>query len=83
MPAQPESDEVVEVLTRVSTWPPAKRLALAQELLQTLTGDLGARTSSHTSLKDLLGLLKTQGPPPSDEECDRILQEELARKHGV
>jgi len=82
MPAT-EADEVVDVLTRVSTWPAAKRLALARELLQTLSGDLSSVPASRKSLKDLLGLLKTEGTPPSDEECDRILQEELARKHGT
>lgn len=34
MPAT-EADEVVDVLARVSTWPAAKRLALARELALT------------------------------------------------
>jgi hypothetical protein len=33
---------MVDVLTRVSTWPAAKRLALAREPLQTLSRDLGS-----------------------------------------
>ena len=41
MPAT-AADEVVDVLTRVSTWPAAKRLALARELLQALSLDLGS-----------------------------------------
>ncbi len=82
MPAT-EADEVVDVLTRVSAWPVAQRLALARELLQTLSGDLGSTPTPRKSLKDLLGLLRTKGPPPSDEECNRNLQEELARKHGT
>jgi hypothetical protein len=55
------------VLTRVSSWPAAKRIALARELLHTLSGDLGGAPASRKSLKDLLGLLRTEGPPPSDE----------------
>ena len=33
------------------------------------------------SLKDLLGILKTDAPPPNDEECQAILEEELIKKH--
>jgi hypothetical protein len=29
------------------------------------------------SLKNLLGLLQPEGPPPSDEECDQIREAEL------
>ena len=77
-----ETDEVGEVLSRVSTWPAEKRLALTQKILQTLTRDLGSKSPPQKTLKDLLGLLKTEGPPPSDEECEKLLEEELLRKHG-
>ena len=33
------------------------------------------------SLKDLLGILKTDALPPNDEECRTILEEELTKKH--
>ncbi len=33
------------------------------------------------SLKDLLGILKTDAPPPNNEECQVILEEELIKKH--
>jgi hypothetical protein len=33
------------------------------------------------SLKDLLGILKTDAPPPNDEECQAILEEELIKKY--
>jgi hypothetical protein len=31
---------------------------------------------------DLIGLWRTAQPPPTDEELDRILQEERSAKHG-
>ena len=77
-----ETDEVGEVLSRVSTWPAEKRLVLTQKILQTLTRDLSMKPQPQKTLKDLLGLLKTEGPTPSDEECKRFLEEELLRKHG-
>jgi hypothetical protein len=33
------------------------------------------------SLKGLLGILKTDAPPPTDEESRAILEEELIKKH--
>ena len=33
------------------------------------------------SLKGLLGILKTDAPAPTDEECRAILEEELIKKH--
>ena len=34
------------------------------------------------TLKEALGLLKTNGPAPTDDEVRRVLAEELLRKHG-
>ena len=33
------------------------------------------------SLKDLMGILKTDVPSPNDEECRAILEEEITKKH--
>lgn len=44
------------------------------------TGPTGA--SPKKSLKDLVGLIKTDGPPPNDEECQRLLEDELLKKYG-
>jgi hypothetical protein len=34
------------------------------------------------SLDQVFGLLKTDSPPPDDEECAKIIEEEHLRKHG-
>ena len=75
-----EIDEIGEVLNKVRTWSTEKRLALTQEILQTLSRDLG-RPSSHKTLKDLLGLLKSENRPPSDAEREKIVEEERFRKY--
>jgi hypothetical protein len=74
--------DVGEILDRISDWPAADRLRLAQEILGGVSRDLRSRPARGTSLKDLLGLLDLGAPPPSDEECQRILEDELLRKHG-
>ena len=75
-----EIDEIGEVLNKVRTWSTEQRLALTQEILQTLSRDLGG-PSSHKTLKDLLGLLKSENRPPSDAECEKIVEEERFRKY--
>ena len=71
--AATKPDEVVEVLTRVRAWPTDKRLTLAEMLLQTVRSDF-TTAPRPKSLKGLLGLLKTEGLPPSDEACAAILE---------
>lgn len=69
-----------EVFDRIQAWPPADRLTLAQKILSTLGPDLATRP--RRSLRPLVGLLKREGAPPSDEEVARIIDEELTRKYG-
>lgn len=77
-----EGNEVDELVGRVRSWPAERRLALAQTILATLSDDLTARGQPRQSLRDLLGLVETRTPPPSDEECERIREEHRLRKYG-
>ena len=79
--ATTEIDEFGEMLNKVRAWSTEKRLALTQQILQTLSGDLGGPPAPQQTLKDLLGLLKTENRPPSDAECEKIVEEERLRKH--
>lgn len=67
-----------QIVDQVRDWPDEARRELAQEILSTLPTSSEPRRGS---LKDLLGLIKTAGPPPTDAECRAILEEELIRKH--
>jgi hypothetical protein len=78
------TDPISEELERVATWPPEQRLVLARRILETLEKPAAESRSTRTgSIRDLLGLLRTEGEPPSDEECQRMLEEELLRKYGA
>jgi hypothetical protein len=75
--------QLEDVLQRVSTWPAEVRLALARRVLETLeTEPSPSKPSRGVPLEQVLGLWSTADPPPTDEECDRILAEELQRKHA-
>jgi hypothetical protein len=77
------ADQLAEVLDRVRTWSPKSRIALARRILETL--EPGASIAEPPRLKplsEILGMLRTDAPPPSDEECRRIIEEERMRKYG-
>ncbi len=76
-----DSKEMFEVLQRVRTWEPEMRIDLARRILETLVPRQipPPRTMSP---EEVFGILKTDGPPPTDEECKKIIEEERMKKYG-
>ena len=78
-----ELSNIEGLLDQVKGWPTSDQLRLARMILATL--EAGApgpeRLPRPRSLKHILGLLKTDNPPPTDQECQALLEEELAKKH--
>ena len=52
------------------------RLSLAAKILQSLEAE---QTRPKKSLADLVGILETDKPPPTDEDVEQILEEERMR----
>jgi hypothetical protein len=73
------ASQVAEVLSQVSSWPEHERLDLAKKILETVV----PATPPSGTIADLVGLLDLGGPPPTDEECERLRDEELLRKYGA
>lgn len=74
------------ILETVRRWPREAQLALAQELVRTAAaspeyGDLNETLSPGASWRDLIGLLATAQPPPSDEEIERWREEHRIEKY--
>jgi hypothetical protein len=76
-----ESGRIEGILHELSNWPSLERLRLARMILETLEAQRASTSPRQGSLKDLLGILKTDAPTPTDEECREILEEELIKKH--
>lgn len=74
--------EMSEVLSRVKTWMPEMRIVLARKILETLYPPQISEPPRKMSLHQVFGILKTDSPPPNDEECAKIVEEERLRKHG-
>jgi hypothetical protein len=78
-----EANELADVLDRVKTWTPARRITLARRILETVELSSAVEPPPRRiPLEQVFGLLKTDAPPPTDEECARIVEEERMRKYG-
>ena len=77
-----DSSDIADVLERVRTWAPGMRIVLARKVLETLESVSVSEPPRTMVLDDVVGLLRTNVPPPDDEECDRIVEQERARKYG-
>ncbi len=76
-----ESGKIESILDELRNWPSVERVRLARMILETVETHSASAPPRQGSLKDLLGILKTDGPSPTDEECRAILEEELIKKH--
>jgi hypothetical protein len=76
-----ESGNIEGILDELRKWPSSERLRLARMILETVETHPASAPPRQGSLKDLMGILKTDGPSPTDDECRSILEEELIKKH--
>jgi hypothetical protein len=74
------SREYHQVLTTVYRWSPTERIALIQDLLNTLTPAEDSDAPSIKTLDLALGLLSDDRPAPSDEEIAAWLDERRLEK---
>ena len=80
--ATPNS-EMEELIKQVSAWPVAARRQLARRVLETIDLEtcpsIGRRKKPSS---EVLGVLATDAPPPNDQECQRMVEDELIQKCG-
>jgi hypothetical protein len=77
-----QSRELADVVNRVKDWPLDMRISLARRILETAESPAILEPPRTLSLDQVIGILKTEAPAPSDEECERIVEEERMRKYG-
>ncbi|MCY2995882.1 MAG: hypothetical protein NTY19_49735 [Planctomycetota bacterium] len=76
------ANELSEVLDRVRTWTPSMRITLARKVLESLAPTAVSQPARVLSLDEVIGILKTDAPPPDDAQCAQIVAEERVRKYG-
>lgn len=76
--------ELEALVQQVKLWPVETRIALARRVLETLepTTDASRPSPKGPPARQVLGLWNPGGEALTDEECERILVEELLRKHS-
>ncbi len=70
----------IDLWNQVRRLPSEDRLNLATRILQSLEEESERRCQPRRSLADLVGLMSSGNPPPTDADVDRILDEERSRK---
>ncbi len=76
------SKEMFEVLNRVRTWEPEMRIDLARRILETVVPEQILPPPQTMTLEEIQAIMKTDKRPPTDEECEKILEEERLKKYG-
>jgi hypothetical protein len=74
-------DDYAHVLETVTQWPPAKRLALAENLIRSLREP--PAVARKATLDRAAGLLATGSRPPTDAECEEIVEGERDKKYDA
>lgn len=75
-----ESLELASVLDRIRRWPESLRLELARQVLDDLPESTSDTPPKRLPANQIIGVLKTDSPPPTDAECEQILEEERQRR---
>lgn len=71
-----------EVVHKVASWPVDDRLLLVQRILDSIRSSERRDGGHQKTLKDLFGILKIDGEPPTDEECAKIIEEAKMQKYA-
>lgn len=71
-----------ELVTTITKLPVEQRLSLLEVLAQSLRADLPSRTAQTSSLDRVRGILRPNGPPPSDQELADSYTDHLLEKYG-
>ncbi len=77
-------EEIDAIVDRARSWPIGVRFRLLDRVLATIEG--GSKPPGEAgptgNIAHLIGLLKTDGPPPTDEEIDRMLHDARMGRYG-
>ena len=78
-----EANEVADILSRIKTWSVPSRITLARHILESVErGPVIEPPPRKRPVSHLIGLLKADAASPTDEEVERIIEEERLRKYG-
>ena len=71
------------ILNTVRNWPVPNQISLVQDILRDMAAQLEPDSAPQNTLTEALGLLATDGPPPTDAEVKKWLIEERMKKYDL
>lgn len=81
-----ETNQIAEVVRRVQDWPAPLRVALARRILETLESppveQPPVERPRGPTAAEVAALFKSDKPAPTDDEVQRLLEDELVKKYG-
>lgn len=77
-----DAEQIYEILKHVRTWDAKMRIDLARQILETVVPPQPPLPAQTMTLEEVQAIMKTDKRPPTDEECEEILEEERLKKYG-
>lgn len=77
--------QLADIVERVRAWPATARVTLARRILETVETQPSPERSDRPrgpSAAEVAAMFQSDKPAPSDDDCRRILEEELTRKYA-
>ena len=77
-----DAEQIFEILNRIRTWDVKMRIDLARQILETVVPPQSPVPPQTMTLEEIQAIMKTDKRPPTDEECQKILEEERLKRYG-
>ena len=80
-----DPNDLESVVERVRLWPVHSRIQLVQSILDTVDDDsTKTQNLAHTRMTaaEFAAMVGFSGTTPTDEQCDRIVEQERIQKYG-
>ena len=77
-----DSKQIFEIVHRVREWDADVRIELARRILETVVPPRPPKPPKTMTLEEMRSIVRTSNPPPTDEECKKIIAEERLKKYG-
>lgn len=77
-----DAEQIFKILNQVRTWDVKMRIDLARQILETVVPPQSSVPPQTMTLEEIQAIMKTDKRPPTDEECQKILEEERLKRYG-
>lgn len=77
-----DAEQIFEILNQIRTSDVKMRIDLARQILEAGVPPQSPIPPQTMTLEEIQAIMKTDKRPPTEEECQKILEEERLKKYG-